>query len=1135
MREERRQADAAMVEASRAGDESAFGQLYDAWFDKVHDLANRIVHDQAAAADVAQDAFIKAWQGLHGLRDPASFGGWLLRIARTTALNHVRASGRRPVVDTSQPAMAEATEQLRTIDDPAAVAENTEICELLLGAADALGERDADVLDLHLRHGLEPAEIGEVVGVNRNAANQLVHRLRGRLKKAVEARVLWNDGHPRCEDLGGELARREMVHFDQATARVIEAHAEACNECMDRRKTRLAPAALFGAVPVLVASIYRQDVAAALEAQGVPMAGSEFTVGGVTSAKGVSAGGEGVSGGVNGEDAPQNPGESAMPEPTTTNLISRLAARIPILVGVFVALVTLIAVIVVAAGDDDGGDEAGNDAGDDGDGGGTGGGDQDGGDDGSGGDSGDDGGGSGGGGSAGGGTDGGGSDDEGDDGDDGGGGSGGGGAGGGGFGGSGLCGPEEFLGGLPQFVTRLGDPNLLPPIVKNGGPGGLDLLDVTPMMTSVFAPFAAPLTVLDGMNDAYAPLADVVRAQCPRITGDPHVVTVDGFGYSIQSVGEFVAMRSGDGDVEVQIRTAPMSDRVSGVSAVAVRVDGRILVVDHEADDIVTLDGEPVDDEAATRTDNDAYIIRNGTQVGVWWPDMATTVSVTRADRLAMSVYFSVGADYAGDVMGLLGNADGEQGNDLADRDGNIVESTFEGIHGPLRDAWRVSDGDLLFPGPSTFRDDFPLEQVRLSGAEEEAARRTCVAAGIVVRDILEDCVIDVASAGDDELADAHRESQRDRMVLSNPACAIDPTGRVVTDGHGSAQTWATEAIDFGTGEAWTLETDTQDPAFVRTVTPIDRERAFVTDTRNGLHLIDSSGGVEWTVPGEPLSGVEPVVVGETAFFATEEGLGAVALDGTFCWHTLAYPDEEVVALNFADDTLVVKTHSGSVVVLLGIDPASGDVRWSATPDFHDTFFTDTTPAVADGKVVVEGHRSVIEAYDIATGELRWVHEPDRAQAASAIAIVGDSVFVAGRQRNLRALDLDDGSLRWSTSVPGSGITRGMAVRADAVVVTTDASIATMDSATGETRWSNDIERPQRGREVVIAGDVALAHVSPRQVVELSLADGTELARLDGDLGTNPANSNQAFLGAPVIWDDQVLVVLNSGALVAYG
>src|SRR5215218_5190699 len=82
--------DERLVLALRAGDQLAFGQLFDRWYDRVHELARRITRDDGLAGDVAQDAFLAAWQRLDDLGDPASFGGWLLRIARNRALDVVR-------------------------------------------------------------------------------------------------------------------------------------------------------------------------------------------------------------------------------------------------------------------------------------------------------------------------------------------------------------------------------------------------------------------------------------------------------------------------------------------------------------------------------------------------------------------------------------------------------------------------------------------------------------------------------------------------------------------------------------------------------------------------------------------------------------------------------------------------------------------------------------------------------------------------------------------------------------------------------------------------------------------------------------------------------------------------------------
>ncbi len=198
------------------------------------------------------------------------------------------------------------------------------------------------------------------------------------------------------------------------------------------------------------------------------------------------------------------------------------------------------------------------------------------------------------------------------------------------------CGIEEFLGDLPRFVAKLGDPDLLPPALKGGGPGGLDLIDVGVFGTwDVFSVLTTPLTVVDGFNDAYIPLGNIVRSQCPHLAGEPHVATVDGDRYDFQAVGEYVAMRSSSGDLEVQVRTAPYGDstRVSVVAGVALAVDGRTLVIDLTAEDLVTLDGEPLAPESAVRTDNGAFILIDDDTAAVLWPDGHTAVSITGLDR----------------------------------------------------------------------------------------------------------------------------------------------------------------------------------------------------------------------------------------------------------------------------------------------------------------------------------------------------------------------------------------------------------------------------------------------------------------------------------------------------------------------
>lgn len=339
--------DARLVEAALAGDSRAFGQLYDAWFDRVWNVALRIVRDKEVAAEVAQDTFVSAWRNLGTLDDADAFGGWLLRIARNASFNRQRKEQRsRPVDDQglavieargSSPASAPTgfgvEDRARAIADPAAVAEDGELVALVRTSAAALGERDAEVLDLQLRYGLTPAEIGEVMGMNRNAANQLCHRVRQRFATAVRARVLWRGDRPACEALAELLSSAGVTAFDAAAVKLADQHAEQCAQCGERRELRLQPAAMFAAVPLVAAPVLlKQQTAHALEASGVAMHGSTF--------------GADREGGFDGGDGPDD-GDAA-PEPTRDGT-APASRRVRWLAMAGVALVVLVVAIVVLA------------------------------------------------------------------------------------------------------------------------------------------------------------------------------------------------------------------------------------------------------------------------------------------------------------------------------------------------------------------------------------------------------------------------------------------------------------------------------------------------------------------------------------------------------------------------------------------------------------------------------------------------------------------------------------------------------------------------------------------------------------------------------------------------------------------
>ena len=74
------EAERALIERCRAGDERAFAELVDAHKDLVHAMIWRLARDRSQLDDLAQDVFLKVHRGLPYFRGEARLSTWIYRI-----------------------------------------------------------------------------------------------------------------------------------------------------------------------------------------------------------------------------------------------------------------------------------------------------------------------------------------------------------------------------------------------------------------------------------------------------------------------------------------------------------------------------------------------------------------------------------------------------------------------------------------------------------------------------------------------------------------------------------------------------------------------------------------------------------------------------------------------------------------------------------------------------------------------------------------------------------------------------------------------------------------------------------------------------------------------------------------------
>ncbi len=82
--------EAALIERCRAGDLAAFEPLVEKYRQRAYRLAYNVLRDPEEAWDVAQDAFIRAFQALPSFRGDSAFYTWLFRIVMNVARDRAR-------------------------------------------------------------------------------------------------------------------------------------------------------------------------------------------------------------------------------------------------------------------------------------------------------------------------------------------------------------------------------------------------------------------------------------------------------------------------------------------------------------------------------------------------------------------------------------------------------------------------------------------------------------------------------------------------------------------------------------------------------------------------------------------------------------------------------------------------------------------------------------------------------------------------------------------------------------------------------------------------------------------------------------------------------------------------------------
>ena len=166
----------ALVEAARRGDHDAFAALAGPAISRLDAVARLILRDADLARDAVQEALVKAWRDLPGLRDPDAWDAWLHRITVNSSIAAARRRRRRvvevellPNVDTSIP------------DTSAEIADR----ELLGQALATLEPEQRALVVLRYYVGMTVPEAATALDIPLGTAKSRLHRSLSQMRDAL--------------------------------------------------------------------------------------------------------------------------------------------------------------------------------------------------------------------------------------------------------------------------------------------------------------------------------------------------------------------------------------------------------------------------------------------------------------------------------------------------------------------------------------------------------------------------------------------------------------------------------------------------------------------------------------------------------------------------------------------------------------------------------------------------------------------------------------------------------------------------------------------------------------------------------------------------------------------------------------
>ncbi|MCX6138091.1 MAG: RNA polymerase sigma factor [Ignavibacteriales bacterium] len=180
-----------LIHRLRDGDNSAYRLIIDRYQTSVLNCCFKFVRHRETAEDLTQDVFIEVYRSIHMFRSASKFSTWLLRIAISKSLDHIKSQKRKKRFGYLKSIFSGDDSEERALSsdlhNPQQLLENEDRVQLLSWAIESLPDNQKIALTLSKYDERSYKEIADILHTTIPAVESLIVRAKSNMKKKLYA------------------------------------------------------------------------------------------------------------------------------------------------------------------------------------------------------------------------------------------------------------------------------------------------------------------------------------------------------------------------------------------------------------------------------------------------------------------------------------------------------------------------------------------------------------------------------------------------------------------------------------------------------------------------------------------------------------------------------------------------------------------------------------------------------------------------------------------------------------------------------------------------------------------------------------------------------------------------------------